>query len=116
MKNNFSLGSVDTTARGFEIIRFADGYEHPCSLQASSLAVYEKPGTSAIWIGTEDAKPLVMWKDAAAVGVKTDAMSGWVPFPIPLEVQLSTRAHMTREQVIALIGHLQRWLKNGSFV
>jgi len=45
------LGDVEFTERGFEIIRFNDSYDQGCSLQQSSLAEYEQPGTSAVWLG-----------------------------------------------------------------
>lgn len=38
------LGNVEETERGFEIVRFQDHYDAGCSLQASSLAIYRKPG------------------------------------------------------------------------
>lgn len=109
------LGKVKRTARGFDLLEFQDCYKSACSLQASSLAVYEKPGTSAVWLGVDDPQPQVMARDAASVGVKTDATTGWVPYPIPEQVLLTTRMHLDREQVEALIGHLQRWLDTNSF-
>ena len=45
------LGKVRRTERGFEIISFKDCYENDCSLQQSSLADYDTPGTSAVWLG-----------------------------------------------------------------
>lgn len=110
------LGPQTTNGRGFKQIRFTDYYDVPCSLQASSLAIYQQPGISAVWLGTDDALPKVMHQDAARLGVKTDATEGWVPYPIPEEVLLSTRMHLNRKQVAALIRHLQAWLENGSFV
>lgn len=106
------------TSRGFELIEFKDCYDTPCSLQASSASMdddLDRPGTSAIWLGTDDAMPKVMWKNAHAVGVKTDATEGWVPYPIPDEVSLRTRMHLNREQVSELTRRLQAWLDNGSF-
>lgn len=110
-----ALGEVQKTGRGFPIIKFADRYGTPCSLQMSSLAEYEKPGTSAVWLGTDDAQPKVMASKAASLGVKTDETTGWVPFPIPEDVLLSTRMHLDRKQVAALIHHLQRWLDKDGF-
>jgi hypothetical protein len=109
------LGAVDHTARGFEIINFSDCYGVKCSLQASSLAEYEKPGTSAIWLGVQDASPIVMASDAAKVGVETKETCGWVPYPVPEQVQMTTRMHLKREQVAALIQHLQSWMDNDTF-
>ena len=109
------LGSVETTARGFEIIEFADFDGQKCSLHESRLAEYEKPGTSAVWIGVQDARPIVLAKDAEKVGVQTTETCGWVPFPVPEEVQMHTRMHLNREQVAALILHLQSWLETDTF-
>ena len=51
------LEKVERTSRGFEVVNFKDHYGTKCSLQASSLAIYEKPGTSAVWLGVDDAAP-----------------------------------------------------------
>jgi len=74
------LGHVTQTSRGFELIEFADHYECTGNLQASSLAINDEPGTSAIWLGRE-----------------------------------RDRLHLNRDQVKALIKHLQSWLKNNTF-
>lgn len=115
MSQQKPLGPVTQTSRGFEIIKFKDRNDTECSLQVSSVADYSKPGISAVWIGPEDAEPKVMWKNAASLGVKTEKTEGWVPFPIPTDVLLTTRAHLHREHVQALIMHLQSWLDNDTF-
>ena len=45
---------IKKTERGFEIIRFRDFYGAECSLQQSSLALYDQPGSSAVWLGYGD--------------------------------------------------------------
>jgi len=112
------LGKQKRTGRGFPMVEFKDYYDAPCSLQASSLAIYQQPGTSAIWLGCDDATPKVLASEAAKFGIETTETTGWVPYPIPEDVQLTTRMHLDRKQVKALIGHLQTWLdsKNGQFV
>ena len=109
-----TLGEIEQDSRGWEYIAFKDRYDHPCSLRVSSLADYAEPGTSALWIGSDDARPQVMAREAHLVLVKTEDKVGWVPYPIPDNVSLRTRAHLSREQVEALIGHLERWLETGS--
>src|SRR3972149_8142904 len=47
-----AMMKITHTNRGFELIEFIDRYSEPCSLQQSSLAEYEPPGSSAIWFGT----------------------------------------------------------------
>lgn len=86
------LGPVKHTARKFELIEFQDCYGESCSLQASSLAVFVKPGTTAIWLGCDRAK------NHPATGEP-----------------LSPRMHLKRAQVSALVYHLEQWLETGSF-
>jgi len=45
---------VENTERGFEIVRFQDLDGKQCSLQQSSLALYENPGSSAVRLGVGD--------------------------------------------------------------
>lgn len=47
------LSPVEYTTRGFQIIKFLDRYGTNCKLVQSSIADNEKPGSSAIWFGTE---------------------------------------------------------------
>lgn len=51
-----TLGDITQTPRGFEYIQFKDRYGAQCSLQVSSAADFVKPGTSAVWLGIEDAR------------------------------------------------------------
>lgn len=102
-----SLGEVGETIRGFPVITFDDIYGHQCSLQISSLA-----DKDAIWLGIDDAKPQIMASKAAEYGVKTGGITtGWVDYPIPKDVLLSTRMHLDEEKVKALVAHLQHWLE-----
>jgi hypothetical protein len=45
------LGKVEHTSRGFEIIKFKDYNGEESTLQQSSLALYNRPGSSAVWLG-----------------------------------------------------------------
>ena len=107
------------TERGFELLEFEDLRGDACSLQQSSIIgdyedSFDRPGTSAVWLGINDAKPQIMAADAAAHGVKTFQSTGWVPFPIPDEVLLSTRMELDREQARELAEALLRWCDTGS--
>jgi hypothetical protein len=104
------LGKQKKSGRGFPLVEFKDYYDIPCSIEASTLAICQQPGTSAIWLGVDDAQPKVLASKAAELGVETTETTGWVPFPFPADVSLSTRMHLDRKQVKALIGHLQTWL------
>ena len=103
-----TLGDVALTGRGFEVIRFEDIYGAGCSLQASSRI-------GAVWLGPDNARPRVLASEARDLGVPTSETTGWVPFPVPTNVLMTTRAHLNRDQVAALIHHLQGWLDNDTF-
>lgn len=97
-----------TTEIGFSLIEFTDRYGEKCEIQESSLAT-----EAAIWLGVANANPRIMWADAKAAGVETDATCGWVPYPIPNEVLLSTRMHLTQDMAAELIPILQHFVKTG---
>lgn len=106
------LGKVKQTSRGFELIEFkCFGQDDIGSLQESSLAT-----EPCIWLGTKDANPKIMASVARRLDVPTIETTGWIPYTkIPEEVMLSTRMHLDREQVMALIRHLQQWVRKGTF-
>lgn len=103
-----SLGKPVATGRGFSRIEFYDDYGAECSLQQSSNGE-----RNCLWLGVDDAKPQVLAQEAHLAGVKTNETTGWVPFPIPDQVFLSTRMHLNERQVKALIATLQGWLDTG---
>lgn len=88
-----------TTKRGFIKLLFKDSYDNLCSLQESSNAEDD-----FIWLGIEDAEPLIMEQDAAKLGLisKDRPTAGWMKYPIPEEVLLHTRMHLSKEQAIIL--------------
>lgn len=94
--------------RGFAHIDFKDRYGLKCSIQKSSLAFED-----AIWLGVDDAEPRIMAADAARYGLDEGDGTGWVKFPIPEAVLLSTRMHLTQEQVIALLPVLTHFAETG---
>lgn len=98
------------TNRGFEIVTFEDYYDKSCSIQQSSLATED-----CIWLGLDDAEPKIMASVALKYGIHTAETTGWVDYPIPDEVLLSTRMHLNREQVQELVKKLNNWLETGSF-
>ena len=88
-----TIGELGATARGFAIRTFKDYYDYECRIQKSSIA---EP--ACIWLGVVDAKPQILASQAAAYGVETTQTTGWVPYPIPSDVLLTTQMHLTREQ------------------
>ena len=97
-----------TTNRGFGIIQFNDRYGVRCSIQKSSLATED-----AIWFGCDELDPKIMASQASRFGVNTHQTTGWVEYPIPSEVSVNTRMHLTQEQVIELLPLLQKFAETG---
>lgn len=90
------------TQRGFEYYEFKDRYGEKCSLQESSLAT-----EAAIWFGVDDANPKIMASQTPQGG------TGWVKFDIPKEVLLTTRMHLTQDQVKELLPILNKFAETG---
>jgi len=90
------------TNRGFKLIEFEDRYNQKCEIQKSSLATED-----AIWFGVADADPKIMASKVMEGG------TGWVKYPIPEDVLLNTRMHLTRKQVEALLPILECFVNTG---
>ena len=88
------LGVVEFTSREFRMIRFKDRYNTPCSLQQSSIADYEPPGSSAVWLGVDKQAP------------EHDGI---------FDAANQTRMHLDLKQVKALIAVLEMWVATGEF-
>lgn len=88
---------IKKTIRGFALVTFKDHNGIKCSLQKSSLATED-----AVWLGCNDANPqqLISGK-------------GWQPVPMPAEYIANTRMHLTRKQVVKLLPHLEKFVKEG---
>lgn len=100
--------NITKTQRGFAIAKFTDIYDVECSIQKSSLATDD-----AIWIGVDDASPRIMASQAKRFGIDTNEECGYVSFPIPDEVSLTTRMHLNREAVEKLLPILTRFVETG---
>ncbi len=103
-----TLGKAEKTLLGLRRVEFKDGNNAKCSLQESSCV---RP--TAIWLGVTDADPKIMARYAADFGIQTKETTGWISYPVPKAVLLRTRMHLDRKQVVALVHHLQKWLKSG---
>ena len=88
------LGKVEKTLREFEIIQFKDRYGTPCSLQQSSLADYNPPGSSAIWLGVDR-------QQGQHDGV--------------FDPSNQTRMHLDLQAAKNLVAVLEQWIQFGSF-
>ncbi len=98
---------IEKTPRGFNIAHFNDYYGEKCSIQKSSLI------TPAIWLGVDDAKPAILASKASQHGISTTEETGWIPYPIHDDVNLTTRMHLDQETAAMLIPLLQRFVNTG---
>jgi hypothetical protein len=103
---------VRPTQRGFLKGEFTDLYGAKCSIQKSSLATDD-----AIWLGIDDADPQIMCSDAIRMGLRTitntEADNGWCKYPLPKEVFLTTRMHLSKKEVKKLLPLLQKFVETG---
>ncbi len=95
--------------RGFAVGVFIDTYGSKCSVQQSSLASDDR-----LWVGVDDPNPQILASQAADLGIDSPENTGWIPYPLPSQVLLSTRMHLDEQQVKELVGVLQRWLDTGT--
>ena len=89
------------TARGFSILHFKDDNEELCDIQHSSTT-----DKSRIWLGVHSAKAEILASKTEQGG------TGWVSYPIPKDVMITHRMHLSRKQSISLAFKL---LKFGLF-
>jgi len=89
--------------RNFRFYQFSDNNDQACTIQKSSSALND-----CIWLGLESASPKALHGDATKLGVNHNETCGWVDFPIPEEVSLNTRMHLTRDQAKKL-GEMLLW-------
>jgi hypothetical protein len=119
MITNKPIGTFLRTSRGFDIVEFKDANGEPCSVQQSSAATVEGDDTNGqgfLWIGINDAKPQILKTKAETMGLPLPPgeVSGWMPYPVPDDVLMTTRMHLNEHQVRALVARLNRWLDSGS--
>lgn len=86
-----------TTERDFPIAYFKDLYSTECTIQISSIADHR-----AIWLGVDNPNPQILIKG-----------EGWQKYPLPKEVMVSTRMHLSMEQVKELLPILERFALTG---
>lgn len=99
------------TPRGFAYFEFQDLYDAKCSLQKSSLATED-----AIWLGVDDCPGglvQIMASQAREAGVETEETTGWVEYPLPDGANITTRMHISRAQVEAILPVLELFVKTG---
>ncbi len=117
-KKQKHIAKSEKTPRGFLVANFEDRNGIKCSVQQSSAIgdtddAFDRPGSSCLWLGVDDVEPMVMASQAREFGIKTAETTGWVPYPIPEDVLLHSRMHLSKEQVVNLINTLQHWVQTG---
>ena len=85
------------TVRGFSTVEFQDDYGVECSIQISPAC------EPHIWLGVDNPKPIIMWKDAKALGLDLECNSrGWCDYPLLDTAHIFARMHLTRKQSFEL--------------
>lgn len=79
------------TIRGFNILHFHDDNEELCDIQQSSAS-----DKSRIWLGVHNSKAEILASKTEQGG------TGWVEYPIPEDVMITHRMHLSRKQSISL--------------
>lgn len=106
-----SIMNNSITNRGFAIKTFKDRYDVECNIQKSSIATED-----CIWLGVNNADPKIMANDAKVLGIDTEQSTGWVDYPLPREVLLNTRMHLTRDQARELSVVLDKFAETGELL
>lgn len=88
----------ETTGRGFGIYHFHDLNGEHCTLQDSSVAT-----ESVIWFGVHDPEVQVFKK-------------GWQDVPLPDDVLITGRMHLTQDMVKGLLPILTHFAETGEYV
>lgn len=89
---------LEQTNRGFDILKFNDSYNVECSLQKSSSALEDK-----IWFGCNSPNIKVFNKEKGL----------FESFQTDEDLLVTTRMHLTREQVKELLPYLQKFVETG---
>ena len=98
------------TQRGFRIGEFTDRYGMACSIRESSIE-------ACLWLGTDSRDCKILAKDAVDLGMDVinsgGVVAGWVDYPIPDQVVLPGRMHLTQDMAAQLIPILQHFVETG---
>lgn len=89
---------METTERGFKILKFKDNKGEECTLQESSNIEPE------IWLGLHNAIPQQFIPNGNP---------SWRDYPLPKNVHNFTRMALTPEMAAMLIPYLQRFVDTG---
>lgn len=73
-----SFGYPDKGEDGLEALKFKDRDGDDCTLCASDVSVYEKPGTTAVLLGTSFADRSPMHLDRSQVRALVNHLTAWL--------------------------------------
>lgn len=94
-------------------ITFKDDYDAVCSLQPSSSC------EPRIWLGVDDPKPIIRYRDAKKAGMDLKKKSpetneyGWCDYPLADGTFIPSRMHLNRAQALELGKMLVMFGKTG---
>jgi len=91
-----------------KLVAFTDTNGKACTLQKSSDTLSDK-----IWLGTDKASLKLLNKVAFKHGLESEASTGWMDYPIPEDVVVESRMHLTRETVKELLPYLINFVETG---
>lgn len=89
---------VTQTERGFDRADFVDCNGHECSIQKSSAAEQD-----LLWLGVNEPNPMQFPGNG----------TGWHPYPLPENVQCTTRMHLTQDNAAELWPLLKKFSETG---
>lgn len=95
------------TPRGFEVQHFRDDYGLDCSIQESSAV------EPHVWLGVHNPPHKVIWYGAEKYGINVTEKAGWYDYPIPEEVLVESRMHLSRKQAKILAKKLMYFARHG---
>ena len=95
------------TNRGFEVQYFKDDYDKDCSIQESSSVIPH------IWLGVHNPPHKIMWSDAEKYGIEVTEKAGWYDYPVPSDVLVESRMHLSQDQAKQLAKKLIYFARHG---
>lgn len=99
------------THRGFDLYQSVDRNGIEYTIQKSSLAT-----DNYIWLGIDDINPQILATDAYKFGIDTTKTTGWIDYPIPNEVLMSSRMHLSRDDVRKMLPILNKFVETGNII
>lgn len=113
LKNNNPIKIDKKTNRGFPYGEFTDSHGDLCTIQQSSACSIDDEEGEYIWLGIDKVVPKIMASKAKSLGIETNETTGWIPYPIPDEVLLNSRMHLSQKKVEELLPILNYFVENG---